>query len=44
MHSPFLITLVVGVSVMLLIGMLACTVPTLRALKIMPTEALQSGG
>ena len=27
-----------------IIGLLACTAPTLRALKIQPTDALQSGG
>ena len=40
-HSPILVTLLVGVSVMVLIGMAACTAPTLRALRIMPTEALR---
>ena len=42
-HSPLLLALAMGVGVMLLIGGLACVVPTLRALKIMPTEALRSG-
>ena len=43
-----LIGLVVGigpsVSVMIIVGLLACTGPTLRALRIMPTEALREGG
>jgi len=42
--SPFVIALVLGVSVMVLIGMLACVAPTLCALRIMPTEALREGG
>ena len=42
--SPLLFTLILGVSVMVLIGVPACTVPTLRALRIMPTEALREGG
>ena len=42
--SPFLLAFVLGASVMLLIGALACTAPTLRALKIQPTEALREGG
>ena len=41
MDSPFVATLLVGMSVMVVIGMLACTAPTLRALRIMPTEALR---
>ena len=40
-QSPVALALVVGVGVMVLIGVLACTVPTLRALRIMPTEALR---
>ena len=43
-HSLFGATLLVGVSVMLLIGVLACLAPTLRALRIMPTEALRAEG
>lgn len=43
-NSPFVVALVLGVSVMVLIGVLACTAPTLRALRIMPTEALREGG
>lgn len=33
-----------GVSVMLLVSLTACTVPTLRALRIAPVEALRSDG
>jgi len=43
-HSPVLLTALVGMGVMVLIGALACTVPTVRALRIMPTEALRDGG
>ena len=43
-NSPLVVMLLVGVSVMAVIGILACTAPTLRALKIMPTEALREGG
>jgi predicted permease len=43
-HSPLALALSVGVGVMVLIGALACVAPTRRALKIMPTEALQGGG
>ena len=43
-QSPILLTLVAGVSVMAVIGTLACSAPTLRALRIMPTEALREGG
>ncbi len=39
-HSPFVIALLAGASVMILIGMPACIAPTLRALRIIPTEAL----
>ncbi len=39
--SPLVLTLIVGVSVMVLIGVPACTAPTLRALRIMPIEALR---
>ena len=42
--SPFLLASILGVSVMAVIGVLACTAPTLRALRIMPTEALREGG
>ena len=42
-YTAIVLTLVVGLSVMVLIGTLACTAPTLRALRIMPTEALREG-
>ena len=42
-QSPIVLTLLVGPSVMALIGMLACTALTLRALRIVPTEALREG-
>ncbi len=42
--SPLALTPGLGVGMMVLIGMLACTAPTLRALRIMPTEALREGG
>ena len=45
--SPYeasLVALTLGVSVVVVIGLLACTAPTLRALRIMPTEALREGG
>jgi ABC-type antimicrobial peptide transport system permease subunit len=35
---------VLGVSVMLLLSLAACTVPTLRALRIAPMEALREDG
>ena len=41
---PGLTLVAVGAIAMLLIGTLACTAPTLRALRIMPTEALREGG
>ena len=43
-YSPFVVALILGANVMVLIGMLACTAPTLRAMRIMPTEALREGG
>ena len=43
-HSPLLLTLLLGAGVMLVIGSMACIAPTLRALRIRPTEALRSGG
>ena len=43
-ESPVALTLTLGAGVMLVIGLLACTAPTLRALRIMPTEALREGG
>ena len=35
--------LIAGVGVVVLIGMPACIAPTMRALRIMPTEALKGG-
>ena len=35
--------LAVGVGVVVLIGSVACTAPTLRALRITPTEAMREG-
>ena len=43
-ESPLLLSLILGVGVMAVIGLLACTAPTLRALRIKPTEALRGGG
>jgi len=43
-YPASVVALIVGVSVVVLIGLLACTAPTLRALRIMPTEALREGG
>ena len=40
-YSPVVLAIILGASMMVLIGMLACTAPTLRALRIMPTEALR---
>ena len=42
--APLGVTLVQGVGVMVVIAMLACGAPTLRALRITPTEALRAGG
>ena len=42
--SPVLVAFLTGIALMVLIGMSACTVPTLRALRIEPTEALKEGG
>ena len=39
-RAPLLIAFVAGVVVMALMGMLACIAPTLRALRVEPTEAL----
>ena len=41
--SASVIVLILGVTVMVMVGLLACTAPTLRALRIMPTEALREG-
>lgn len=38
----FVGALIPGVLVMILVGLLACTAPTLRAMRITPTEALRS--
>jgi putative ABC transport system permease protein len=43
-NSPVLLTLMIGAGVMGLIGVIACAAPTLRALRVMPTEALRGGG
>jgi putative ABC transport system permease protein len=40
--SAVVVALVPGVTAMLLIGLLACTAPLLRALRIMPTEAMRA--
>jgi predicted permease len=42
-YSPLALTLVLGIGVTLLVGSTACVAPTLRALKILPTEALRRG-
>ncbi len=42
--SSIIVVLVLGGGVLVMIGMLACIAPTLRALRIMPTEALREGG
>jgi putative ABC transport system permease protein len=42
--SAVVMALIPGVGVMILVALLACTVPTLRALRIMPAEALQGEG
>ncbi len=41
--SPVIVALILGVGVMVVIGIPACTAPTLRAMRIMPTEALRGG-
>ena len=43
-QSPLVVTVFVALGVLVLIGLPACAVPTLRALRIKPTEALRSGG
>lgn len=40
--SAYVVALVPGVIAMLLIGLLACTVPLMRALRIVPTEAMRA--
>ena len=42
-YPASVVVLILGVSVVVLIGLLACTAPTLRALRIMPTDALREG-
>ena len=42
-HSPFALALLAGIGVVVLIGLPACVAPTLRALRIMPTEAMKGG-
>lgn len=44
MDSPILVASLVTVGVVALVGTLACIAPTLRALRIAPTEALREGG
>jgi putative ABC transport system permease protein len=39
--SSFLTALVTGIGVMSLVALIACTAPTLRALRVEPTEALR---
>ena len=41
-HSPFLLAVAVGISILIGVSCLACLVPTRRALSIMPTEAFRS--
>lgn len=40
--SALVVALVPGVTAMLLVGLAACTAPLLRALRIMPTEAMRA--
>ena len=40
-HSPSLLAIGLGIGLMAVIGALACIVPTSRALRINPTEALR---
>jgi ABC-type lipoprotein release transport system permease subunit len=42
--SGFVMALIPGVGVSVVIGLLACTAPTVRALRIAPTEALRGDG
>ena len=42
-NQASVVALVLGVIVVVLVGLLACTAPTLRALRILPTEALREG-
>ena len=43
-YSASVFVLLLGVGLLVLIGTLACVAPTLRALRITPTEALREGG
>lgn len=42
-YSPFLVALLAALGVALLIGLPSCLAPTLRALRIIPTEAMRGG-
>ena len=42
--SPLLLTLAAAAAVVVLIGLPACLTPTMRALRVRPSEALRSGG
>jgi len=42
-HSPLVLAMVGGIGVLVLVGFVACVIPTRRALRITPTEALRSG-
>ena len=42
-YPASVVVLILGVSVVVLVGAVACTAPTLRALRIMPTDALREG-
>jgi ABC-type antimicrobial peptide transport system permease subunit len=42
-YSPLVIALLASLVVVALIGMPSCVAPTLRALRIMPTEAMRGG-
>ena len=41
-QSPLLLALASGIGAMVVIGLIACVIPTRRALRIMPTEAFRS--
>ena len=43
-HSPYLVGPGMGLAVLVLVATLACAGPTLRALRIAPTQALRDGG
>jgi predicted permease len=42
-YQASVVSFFLGLGLVVLIGLLACTAPTLRALRIMPTEALREG-